>query len=345
MAVRFGIIGTGRIARRFVPEAAAVSEAGITAVYNPHPGSAERFVQTCREKAGPDMRPAPFASFDDRNDAGQNFWELVDAVYIASPHETHESYIRQALLHDRHVLCEKPMVLSGEAASGLFEIARAKGLVLAEAVKTAYCPGFRKLMETAASGVIGDIRYADACFTKLEDPQNRELTDTLYGGSFPELGSYVLLPAVKLFGADPADVFFECVRGDNGLDLFTRCSLRYTGGLATAVCGLGVKSEGRLVIGGTKGYLLVPAPWWKTGHFEAHFENSEKTIFYEEHFEGDGLRYEIDAFCRAVEDAELRETGSGNGHLQEAAGSLMPEESIAMARIMEQFMRQERNTA
>lgn len=64
-----------------------------------------------------------------------------------------------------------------------------------------YCPGFNKLIDVACSELIGNIRYVDACFTKLENEGRRELRDKKYGGSFTELGSYCLLPIIKLFGA------------------------------------------------------------------------------------------------------------------------------------------------
>ena len=98
--IRLGIIGTGRIAKRFVPEALCVEGLAVTAVYNPHEKSADRFVQdVCREidVLGTDEPDA--------------FWDRVDAVYIASPHETHAGYIQQCLHNGKHVLCEKPLAL------------------------------------------------------------------------------------------------------------------------------------------------------------------------------------------------------------------------------------------
>lgn len=78
--------------------------------------------------------------------------------------------------------------------------------------------------------MIGNIRYVDACFTKLEDKSKRELQDEKYGGSFTELGSYCLLPIIKLFGAKYEDVSFESIHGENGLNLFTKASFRFESG-------------------------------------------------------------------------------------------------------------------
>jgi len=96
--INLGIIGCGRIARRFVPEARFVSGVIVDWVFNPNKKSAETFAE--KFELG-------FAT-DDWNAFIQN----VDAVYIASPHETHYMYAKSALEAGKHVLCEKPLTLS-----------------------------------------------------------------------------------------------------------------------------------------------------------------------------------------------------------------------------------------
>lgn len=275
---RIGIIGTGRIANRFIPEAALVSGVNTQGVYNPHFESAKVFA----DKWGIDAY-----------DNIEKFFDTSDIIYIASPHETHYAYIKQALEHGKHVLCEKPMCLSKEQSEELFGFAKKRGLVLFEGIKTAYCPGFTKLLGIACSGAIGSVRGIDASFTKLEDINSRELKDAKYGGSFTELGSYCLLPIIKLLGYDYKEVSFRTINAENGVDIFTKTYLTYPNGLATATCGLGVKTEGKLVISGTKGYIVAEAPWWKTNYFEVHHEDPNEVERFSERFLGDGLRYEI----------------------------------------------------
>lgn len=311
---RIGIIGTGRIAARFVPEARLVSGISTQGVYNPHTESAERFAERWEINA--------YAGIEE-------FYAAVDAVYIASPHETHYEYIRDALSHGKHVLCEKPMVLQRGQAEELFAFAKEKGLILFEGIKTAYCPGFHKLLGIACSGIIGSVRNVEACFTKLENPENRELTDAVYGGSFTELGSYVMLPILKIFGKEFREVRFDVIRDEKGLDIFTKTSFRFPTGIATATCGLGVKSEGRLLIAGTKGYIVAEAPWWKTSYFEVHYEDAGKVDKYSETFLGDGLRYEISDFLSMI-------NGSSNSEFKLTRG-----ESAAMAGVMERFLEEE----
>ncbi|MCI9297947.1 MAG: Gfo/Idh/MocA family oxidoreductase [Lachnospiraceae bacterium] len=312
---RIGIVGTGRIANRFIPEAKLVSGVTTQGVYNPHKESALQFAQKWDINAYTEK---------------EEFYQEIDVVYIASPHDTHYDYIKEALAHGKNVICEKPLVLKKKQAEEVFSEAKEKELILFEGIKTAYCPGFQKLLGIACSGMIGAVRNVEACFTKLEKPGSRERTDRLYGGSFFELGSYVMFPILKLFGTEYEEIAFDTIDDENGLDLFTRVSLRYPSGVATATCGLGVKSEGRLLISGTLGYIVVEAPWWKTSYFEVHYEDAGRIDKYSEIFLGDGLRYEISDFLALL------------NHNEKNAFKLTRGDSIALAGIMEKFMNEKR---
>ncbi len=314
--LRLGVIGTGRIAGRFMTEARAVSGVNVQGVYNPRWESAQEFSRRWEVNAYRDL---------------EAFLQAVDAVYIASPHGSHYGYAKAALERDRHVLCEKPMVLSRAEGEELAAMAKGRGLVLMEAIKTAYCPGFAQLLGIAGSGTIGTVRGVDACFTKLADPGSRELTDLEWGGSFTELGSYVLLPIIKLLGTQWSQLRFDSVKGENGLDLFTRAQFLYPGGMACATCGLGVKSEGKLVISGTTGYIVVEAPWWKTTYFEIHREDPNEVEKFSAHFLGDGLRYELSDFLSTI-------NGSSRSDFK-----LTRKESVALAGVMEQFLKENRS--
>lgn len=310
--VKLGVIGTGRIAHRFVPEAKYVSGINTECVYNPHIDSAKKFAEE-------------FELNKYFNDIDA-FLKEVDAVYIASPHETHYEYVKRALLKKKHVLCEKPMTFSKSEVEELFELAKENNCVLMEGIKTAYCPGFSQVLSIARSGVIGQIRDVEACFTKLEKATSRELIDANYGGSFLELASYTLLPVVKILGTDYNEIRFDSFENEKGIDIYTKVYLRYKDALATSKTGLGVKSEGQMIISGTKGYIIVEAPWWKTQSFEVRFENTSMNEKYFVKFLGEGLRYEISDFVSMI-----------NGHNNKAF-KLTRSESVFMAEMMEKFL-------
>lgn len=310
--VRIGIVGTGRIAPRFVSEAKYVSGALVEWAYNPQRDSAKYFEKTQGIKT--------------YTEDYEEFLEQIDAVYIASPHETHYEYAKQAILKGKHVLCEKPMTFTKAEAEELFELAKEKEVVLMEGVKTAYCPGFLQMMNVAKSGKIGEIRDVEACFSRLARPESREMTDKLYGGAFLEYGGYPLLPIIKLLGVDYEDIQIDTIPSESGIDLYTKIHMKYKNAFGMAKMGVGVKSEGQLIIAGTKGYILAESPWWLTKRFEIRYEDPNKIEKFEPRFQGDGLRYEINEFVSKINKYESK------------SYKLTAQESIAMADIVEQFL-------
>lgn len=285
--LKLGVVGYGRIANRFIKESKYVSGINVKGVFGPNPDSLKDFVEKHE------------LAFFETNYV--KFLDQIDAVYIASPHPTHYEYIKKALDSKKHVLCEKPMVLKAGQVQELYNKAAEKGCVLLEAIKTAYAPGFIRLISLAKSGIIGNIKNVDATFTKLVNGNVRELKSSSAGGSVTELASYPLLAFVKLLGPQYEDYeFYSYYDESRNIDLFTKINLKYKNAIATAKVGLGVKSEGDLIISGTKGYIYVPAPWWKTEYFEVRFEDSSKNrkMFYK--FEGDGLRYELAEFISMI---------------------------------------------
>ncbi len=310
--LRIGVAGTGRIAHRFVEEAVFVSGVDIEGAWSRDATNVKAFV----EKHELDLAAGSFDELLDKS----------DAVYIATPHGTHVDYALRAMAAGKHVLCEKPMALTEAEVVRLQAAASDADVVLMEAIKTAYSPGFQRMVAVArTTQLIGDIRSVDATFTKLTSGDVRELDPEQDGGSLAELASYPLLAIVKLLGEDYVDFRTSSWRSDaDGVDLYSRIDFRYPHAVASARVGLGVKAEGDLIVGGTRGYLYVPAPWWKTEYFEARFENQSDNKKYYYKFDGDGLRYEIAEFGSLIRRKE-RETFR-----------LRASESQWLARVLEQ---------
>ena len=309
--VRVGIIGYGRVGRRFPSEAEVVSGVTLTGVYD---------INT------PEILPEGMISYEN----AESLLKEVDAVYIATPHLTHYLYIRQALEAGCHVLCETPMVLEKEQAKELYRFAESKGLILMEANKTAHCPAFNHLMVMIKSGLIGEVVDIEASLSKLWDDNLslREFDPSQAGGSMYELGSYPLLPIIKLLGIGYRNINLYS-RMQNGVDMYTKGVIRYDRAICSFKVGLGVKTEGNLIISGTKGYAYVPAPWWKTDYFEFRYEdqNQNKKFFYK--WDGFGLRYEIQEFISCIINHRF------------SSARLLQIESICMAKIMQQFTKRE----
>lgn len=285
ISVRIGVIGTGSIARRFVPEVSFVSGNEISAAYNPD-------TEACRD----------FCRTFGIGTAASSLEELLancDAVYVASPHYTHFEYAKAALEAGKDVFCETPFVLHLAEAKELYAIAEAKRRTLMVAHKTAYCPAFRHLVTMLKSGVIGKIVDINASVTTLTDERSVKLDHNRFGGSMNENACFPLLPILKLLGQDVRNINFYSIM-KNDVDMYTKAVFRYDNATASFQVGLGAKTEGNMVISGTKGYIYVPAPWWKTDYFEQRFEdqNLNRKCFFP--FMGEGLRYEIREFISHI---------------------------------------------
>ena len=306
---RIGVIGSGRIANRFVPETKVVNGADVVAVLNPYVEEAANFAKEHNIEA--------LSDFD-------LFIDKVDVVYIASPHLTHYDYIKRSLLAGKHVLCEIPFTLKKDEALELYRLAEEKNLVLMEASKTAYCPAFGHIVTLIKSGIIGDVVDVKASLSKMVEPPTRELDAEQAGGAMTEHAPLTVMAIIKLLGLDWKDINFHTKR-ENGVDIYTNGVINYPHATSSFTLGIGVKTEGNLVISGTKGYVYVPAPWWLTSYFEVRYEDQTKNKKFFYSYDGEGLRYEIQEFLSMIV----------NG--RRSCYKLRRRESGAIAEIIEKF--------
>ena len=306
---RIGIIGSGRIAHRFVPETKVVNGADVVAVLNPDIAEAKQFAQKFGIEA--------YTDFD-------AFVENIDVVYIASPHLMHYDYIKKSLMAGKHVLCEIPFTLKKEEALELYRLAEEKNLVLMEASKTAYCPAFGHIVTLIKSGIIGDVVDVKASLSKMVEPPTRELDAEQAGGAMTEHAPLTVMAIIKLLGLDWKDVNFHTKR-ENGVDVYTQGVINYPHATSSFTLGIGVKTEGNLVISGTKGYVYVPAPWWLTDYFEVRYEDQTKNKKYFYSYDGEGLRYEIQELLSMIVNN------------RRSCYKLRRRESVAIAEIIEKY--------
>ena len=220
----------------------------------------------------------------------------VDAVYIRSLPNMHYDQIKYALNNGKHVLCESPLTLDEKQTMELFELAKSKNLILMEAIKTAYATAYRRLLLLVKSGKIGDIVSVDATCTSLKNNDND------WPGIY-EWGPTALLPVLQMLGSNCKDYrIVSHIDKNTQLDNFTKIDFLYEHSVASIKVGDGVKSEGQLIISGTKAYVYVPAPWWKTDYFEIRYENQNNNQRYFYRLEGEGIRHELVSFVKSIEN-------------------------------------------
>ena len=225
-----------------------------------------------------------------------------DAVYIQTHPRDHVRHIRQALEAGRHVICESPIALSAEDCKSLFDLAADKKLVLMDAIKTAYSTAYNRLLLLVKSGKIGEVMSVDATCTSLMPPYSsvEELKERW--NARQAWAPAALLAVFQILGCDYEDCHKTSfyAPGTNDFDIFTKYDFKYPSAVATVKVGKGVKSEGDLIVSGTKGYVYVPAPWWKMDYFEVRYENIADNRRYFYQLDGEGIRYELVMFAKLI---------------------------------------------
>lgn len=230
----------------------------------------------------------------------------VDAVYIISHPTKHYEQIKLALEKNKHVICESPIALNGEDTKELFDLAKKHGCILMDGIKTAYSTAFSRLLLLVKSGRIGKVLSVDATCTSLEDLSDIDFS--VRWSSMAQWAPTALLPVFEILGTDYTDcqVFSNIINKEYHYDTFTRISFTYKEAVASIKVGNGIKSEGELIISGEKGYIYVPAPWWKTDYFEVRYEDTTKNKRYFYQLDGEGIRYEITVFLKMIENASYK---------------------------------------
>jgi choline-phosphate cytidylyltransferase len=229
---------------------------------------------------------------------------ISDAVYIISEPTLHFKQVKKALENGKDVLCETPLALTLNESDYLHKLAEEKQCVLMDSIKTAYSTAYSRMLLLAKTGKIGKILSVDATATSLRDIYKIEENqiDTTWN-SICAWGPTAMLPVFQILGTDYKQKIgvSKLLKGKQFFDLFTQIEFIFDDSIATIKVGKGAKSEGDLVVTGTKGYIYVPAPWWKTDYFELRYENSEDNKRYFYQLDGEGIRYELVAFLKAIE--------------------------------------------
>lgn len=237
-------------------------------------------------------------------DSLDDLLNVSDAVYIVSHPTRHYEQIKKSLLAGKHVLCESPIVTRTMDYEKLKKLAQEHNLCLMDSIKTAYSTAYNRMLVLAKGGKIGDIISVDSTCTSLSDLEKK----TKRGTSLDEVwnsicawGPTAMLPIFQLLGTDYSTKQITSHLIAKDFDSFTKIDFVFPHAVASLKVGKGVKSEGELIISGTKGYIYVPAPWWKTDYFEIRYENPAENRRYFYQLDGEGIRYEIVSFLKMIQ--------------------------------------------
>jgi len=250
--IRWGILGPGRIAKKFALGLKYIPDAKLVAV-----GS------RTHEKA------AAFAAEFDVPFAYGSYEALVadsqvDVVYVATPHPMHHEATLLCLKAKKAVLCEKPFTLNERECQELVDCARRENVFLMEAMWTRFLPPMVLVREWLAQGLIGEPRMvmADFGFRTDWNPAGRALNPHLGGGALLDVGIYPLALASMVFGGAPLKMVSQCHLGETGVDEQSAMVLSYPrGALAVLTCAVRTQTPHEARILGTEGSIYLPGFW------------------------------------------------------------------------------------
>jgi len=310
--IQLGIIGAKNPAERFIKEARCVKKIKPCLIWDEDRNKAQEVaartgLEDCASR--------------------EELLDRVEAVYIVGSIDRHYEWIMEALKKKCHVICEGPVFLREAEACKAFQFAEEQGVVLFEGIKTRFFPAFEHLQLLLKTGCIGNVKDIEVSFSqKLDEIDYGKLGK--YQGSLYDLGGYIFLPIFQILGLEYEEkhIFTSKI---NEFDSFTKGVLKYKNAIASFKAGLGVKTEGNLLVTCEKGYVYVPAPWWKMDYFEIRYEDLRNFKRYFWEFKGEGFRYEILEFVRLINSNDS------------VTPKYMENEILAVAKILESFDNEE----
>ncbi|GAB3451007.1 Gfo/Idh/MocA family oxidoreductase [Streptomonospora sediminis] len=279
--VRWGILGTGAIAHRFMAGLRAVPEAEVVAVGSRSPETADRFA------AAWDI-PRVHGSYADLAADGG-----VDVVYVATPHNVHHQATMLCLEAGRHVLCEKPLAVNAAEAAAMIDAAKRNDRFLMEAMWTRFAPATAKVRELVAEGAIGEVRMVSAGIGVRTDydPAHRLYAPDLAGGALLDVGVYPVALA-SMFLGEFTDVQAQATKAPTGVDAQVAMAVTgSSGALALLGCSIESALPRRADIVGTHGSIGL-ADWFCPTGLVLRREGAEAEEFSFPHT-ANGFEYEV----------------------------------------------------
>ncbi|MEK7674480.1 MAG: Gfo/Idh/MocA family oxidoreductase [Verrucomicrobiota bacterium] len=294
LPIRWGILGTGMIARQFAAGLKALPDAQLAAIGSRSRESAVSF-------AGQFSVPRAHATYEGLVNDPE-----INVVYVATPHSCHKENTLLALAAGKAVLCEKPFAINATEAEEAICFARHQQLFLMEAMWTRFFPLMEKLRELLRSGAIGEARLLTADFGFRSEVQEEErlFAPACGGGALLDVGVYPVSLASMVFGA-PQRIAGLASMGRTGVDEESAVLLAHAGGqLAVLTSAIRVETPQEAVIMGTNGRVRIHRPWWRpTALTLTRDSGEEETLQFPP--AANGYQYEAAAVMQCLREGKL----------------------------------------
>ncbi|WP_313175126.1 Gfo/Idh/MocA family oxidoreductase [Massilia sp.] len=315
--VRWGILGTGKIARAFATALGALPDAVLAGVASRSQDKADAFAAEFGAAAAYGSYEALAAAAD------------IDLVYIATPHPQHAANALLVLNAGKGALVEKAFTVNAREAEQVVALARAKNLFLMEAMWTRFLPALTEVKRIIAAGEIGEVSQvvADFGFAANFGLEHRVFNPDLGGGALLDLGIYPLSIAASLLGP-VRSVQAQAQIGPTGVDVQTGFALRHEGGgMSVCSCSFLARTPGELTVSGTRGHVRMNTMFHRARTVTVALEDgSTRTV--ETPYLGNGYVHE------ALEAQRCFRAG-----LIESPG-MTHDETLALMRVMDEIRRQ-----
>jgi len=289
LPLRWGVLGTGAIARKFVEDIQSTGTGFVVAC-----GS--RATERSRSFATEFRLPRAYGSYGEliRD-------QEVEAVYVATPHSCHHQDTLAALKNGKHVLCEKPIAINSIQSKEMFNLAETQGVVLMEGLWTLHLPTVLLARRWISEGSIGEVRSVDAEFgfpAPALSPSHRLLDPALGGGALLDIGVYPVALAQLLGGLRAPRIKSMARMIETGVDGTTHMLLEWSRGIqANLRCSIEHEEQRPAVIHGTAGTITLPEFW---GGRTAILNNRVGETVFRDGRTTHGYEFEVAAFTRAV---------------------------------------------
>jgi predicted dehydrogenase len=252
--LRWGILGTGNIAKQFAQGLNTARRGELVAVGSRSSESADAFADAYRIAARHDY-------------AGLIADPNVDAIYLSLPNSLHHEWTIRSLGAGKHVLCEKPFALNGAQSQEMFDVAQQQGKVLIEAFMYRSHPYVRAIEEQITSGAIGQIQLirTSFCYRTTKIGGNVRFVRELGGGGLMDIGCYCINFSRLFARQEPVAIQATAHFHETGVDDVLAATMQFANGItASFTCGMSVHADNTAAICGTDGYIEVPIPWKPT---------------------------------------------------------------------------------
>lgn len=285
--VRWGILGTGRIAKAYAEGLKNTRNGKLVAIASRNRETAELFAQEWEIENA-------YCSYEELAKS-----PLIDAVYVATPHTEHAKNAILCMNAGKAVLCEKPIAVNAKEVAKMISAARQNNVLLMEGMWSRFPPLMDEVRRMIAEKEIGEIRTIHADFgfrPEVKEPNSRLFNPELAGGSLLDVGIYPISLSFMLNGS-PSSFISDWTVGETGVDEQASVMFKYNNG-SMAILHSSLESETgqEAFISGTEGSIRIHKQCWKPQIMTVTDWRSGKTKKVEFPFQGNGFNYEAEHF-------------------------------------------------